>query len=152
MPASTVVWAPRPRSVGNHHYASVMSKTAAIGRQLPLVTSAYRPNSAGRSGIASMAIPGRPPPAAIEHPRQHVSSLVGERDVQARVVAALKPASPAKAFASPKAAGRLTSHVETAPRQDAQAAPKKTHTAGRAAARRDATGFQRRRRWLTAFP
>ncbi|WP_430228276.1 MobF family relaxase [Paraburkholderia tropica] len=75
---------------------------------------------------------------AAEHPRPHVFALVGERDAPARVVDALKPAGQAEVFTTPKAAERLTTHVETAARQDAKAVQDKAQTAERAAAGRDA--------------
>lgn len=49
---------------------------------------------------------------AAERPRPHVFALVGERDAPARVVDALKPASHAEVFTTPKAAERLAGHVE----------------------------------------
>jgi len=75
---------------------------------------------------------------AAENPRPHVFALVGERDAPARVVNALKPANQAQVFTTPKAAERLTTHVETAARQEAQAVQDKAATAERAAAGRDA--------------
>ncbi|VVD62090.1 AAA family ATPase [Pandoraea cepalis] len=75
---------------------------------------------------------------AADRPRPHVFALVGERDAPARVENALKPAGQAEVFATPKAAQRLTEHVEAGARAKEQAVENKAATAERAAAGRDA--------------